>query len=94
MDAFDRMIMLEMSNRGNKLANLFLEKEAKYPSRNAEEVTWNRPSGSRLFNSPKAGEFILMFEDSSGVYIAKDGFCTPMGNIQDEVSRYNECTSN
>ena len=86
----DRLAMLQMGNKGNTEAHLFLEDAAKNPLRNAEESEW-RSRGAKVFVPPKAEDRVIMFEDKSGVYVHSDGFCTPMGSdISGEVGDWTE----
>jgi hypothetical protein len=76
----DQLAMLMMGSKGNKEANLFLEDCARLPLKDAKDVYWyNQRRDSRLFIPPKKEDRIIMFSDGSGVYVHKDGFCTPMG---------------
>jgi len=88
----DQLLMLQMGNRGNKMAHLFLEDTARYSGRTAESRLWGIRWSYRMFNTPKNdGSIIVMFEDKSGVYIHPDGFATPMGDdISHEVHQWQE----
>jgi hypothetical protein len=46
---------------------------------------------SRVFIPPKPEDRVIMFPDNSGVYVHKDGFCTPMGaDISHEVGAWQQ----
>lgn len=74
----DRMAMLMMGGEGNKEANLFLEDCARSPITDVTMI-WHHRRGQKVFIPPKQEDRVIMFSDGSGVYVHKDGFCTPMG---------------
>lgn len=74
----DQLAMLMMGNQGHKEANLFMEDCARNPIRDVTFI-WNGRRGQRVFIPPKQEDRVIMFLDGSGVYVHKDGFCTPMG---------------
>ncbi|HEU5059147.1 MAG TPA: hypothetical protein VFU21_21590 [Kofleriaceae bacterium] len=90
----DQILMLQLGNAGNSLANMFIEDAARYGGgeRTAESRTWHIRGAHRKFRGPKNdGSIIVMFSDNSGAYIHPDGFVTPMGkDISHEVSQWEE----
>jgi len=48
----------------------------------------------RVFVPPKPEDRVLMFADKSGVYVFKNGFCTPMGeDISHEIHDWAELSA-
>ena len=89
----DQLCMLSMGSKGTTQAHMFLQDRAAYPMKNAKEAEWH---GARVgaviavFIPPKPEDRVMLFEDNSGVYVHKDGFCTPMGDISKEVHAWQQ----
>lgn len=89
----DQLLMLQMGNRGNKQAHLFLEDAARgWNGGTAQSRLYGIRGPHRKFTPPKKdGSIVVMFGDKSGVYIHPDGFVTPMGDdISHEVHAWEE----
>lgn len=92
LDSFlDRLCMASMGEKGTTQAHNFLHDRLSHPLMNSSDAFYRAPHRSRFFRVPKEHEMMMMFEDGSGVYVWKDGFCTIAGkDIREEVTRYEE----
>lgn len=89
----DRVVMMQFGAKGNTLAHQFLQGQGASPKGEAKQIEGyvSRGKMARVFIPLKEEDRVLMFEDNSGVYVAKDGFCSPMdSDISHEVIQWQE----
>ncbi len=90
-ELLDRLAMFQFGANGKKRAHMFLQDRAENPLGSMKDIWWACRYDVRIFVPPKPDDRVLMFDDNSGVYVFKDGFCTPMGDdISHEVVRLTE----
>ena len=94
LNAFLDQLCMHNMGKGSTQAHNFLQDRLGNPLRNSSDAFFfadRRHGNPKFFRVPKEHEMMIMWDDGSGVYVMKDGFCTIAGtNIRAEVESYEE----